>query len=80
MSDSMRKHLAEIQAIATYMTAALDRGDLPMLLDANIIEYRATALAVEVRKAFIDGIVAAGERTPEQDRAAQVYVETRRAG
>jgi len=73
----MRKHLAEIQAIAAEMTAALDRGELPALFDANILEYRAQALAVSVRSAFVESLVGT-ERTPDEDKAAQRYVETGR--
>lgn len=75
----MRKHLAEIKAIAADIEASLDRGELPTVFDANIIEYRAQALAVSVRAAFIESIVGVPERTPEEDKAAQRYLETRRA-
>ncbi len=74
----MRKHLAEIRAIAADMQDSLDRGELPTIFDANIIEYHAQALAVGVRAAFIASIVGVPERTPEEDRAAQRYLETRR--
>jgi hypothetical protein len=77
MSAAMRKHLAEIQAIAVDMTAALDRGELPTIFDANIIEYRAQALAVSVRNAFITGLVEVPSGSAE-DLAAQRYIETRR--
>lgn len=80
MSDLMRKHLAEIKAIAADIEAALDRGELATIFDANIIEYNAQALAVGIRAAFIESIVAAGERTATEDKAAQQFIETRRAG
>lgn len=80
MSAVMRKHLAEIEAIASDMRASLDRGELPTVFDANIIEYRAQALATNVRNAFVESLASVPERTAEQDRAAQVFVATRRTG
>lgn len=77
MSAEMRKHLAEIQAIAADVEAALNRGELPTIFDANILEFRAQALAVLVRNAFIGSLVG-HERTPEEDRASQRYIETGR--
>lgn len=73
----MRKHLAEIQAIASDMTAALDRGELPTIFDANILEYRAQALAVLIRNAFIASLVEVPSGSAE-DQAAQRFVETGR--
>jgi len=73
----MRKHLAEIQAIATEMQAALDRGELPTIFDANILEYRAKVLAVDVRAAFIATLVEVPSGSAE-DKAAQRYIERER--
>lgn len=78
MSELMRKHLAEIKAIAADIEGALDRGELPTIFDANIIEYRAQALAVSVRSAFVESLASVPERTPAEDKAAQRYIETRR--
>lgn len=78
VSADMRKHLAEIQAIAADVEAALNRGELPTVFDANILEFRAQALAVSVRNAFIASLVG-HKRTPEEDRASQRYIETGRA-
>ncbi len=74
---TLRKHLSELQAIATDMQAALDRGETPAVFDANILEFHAQALAVGVRNAFVASLVGQ-ERTPEEDRAAQRYIETGR--
>ncbi len=80
MSALMRKHLAEIKAIAADIEAALDRGELPTIFDANIIEYRAQALATNVRNAFVESLASVPERTAEQDRSSQLFIETRRTG
>jgi hypothetical protein len=77
VTTAMRKHLAEIQAIAGDVEAALNRGELPTIFDANILEFRAQALAVLIRNAFVASLVG-HERTPEEDRASQRYIETGR--
>jgi hypothetical protein len=74
----MRKHLAEIKAIAGDIEAALERGENPTIFDANILEFRAQALAVLIRNAFIASLVEVPSGSAE-DKAAQRYVE-RRAG
>lgn len=80
MSVLMRKHLAEIEAIASDMRASLDRGELPTIFDANIIEYRAQALATNVRNAFVESLASVPERTAAEDKSSQRFVETRRTG
>jgi len=77
MSALMRKHLAEIQAIATEMQESLDRGENPTIFAANIIEFRAHALAASVRNAFVTGLAEVPSGSGE-DNAAQRYIETRR--
>lgn len=77
MTTLTRKHLTELQSSVAEMLATLDRGERIECADANILEARASALAVCVRAAFVRSLVGC-ERTPEEDRAAQRYIETRR--
>lgn len=76
MSALMRKHLAEIQAIAAEMLESLDGGENPTVFAANIIEFRANALAISVRNAFVESLASVPERTAAEDKEAQRYIET----
>ena len=72
---TLASNLAELAAVCADMIAAVERGENPTVFDANILEFHAQQAAVKVRNAFIESIVG---RTPEEDRAAQCYLETRR--
>lgn len=77
MTTLTRKHLTELQSSVAEMLATLDRGERIECADVNLLEARASALAVCVRAAFVRSLVGC-ERTPAEDRAAQRYIETRR--
>jgi hypothetical protein len=67
-----REHLECITRLAAEIKAALDRGDLPFVADAKLIQQEAAILELEFRRM---AIAALPVRTAAEDKASQYAMD-----
>jgi hypothetical protein len=75
----LQKQIADTRRWLDAIDAKADRGEAPEVSDARLLKSNAEWLEKLVIRANIDAIGAVRERTPEEDRAAQVVLDRRSA-
>lgn len=75
MVTELQKELADLARFVAAAQAKVARGELPEMCDARMIRGHASFAEQMIWRAHLDQLRSTPERTPEEDRAAQRYVD-----
>jgi len=71
----LQKQLADLARFVSAAQAKLEQGELPEMCDARLIRGSASFAEQMIWRAHLDLIRSVPERTAEEDKAAQRYLD-----